>query len=96
MIELFDGWKIEVDSMAYTLVKEKTHLAETGKRAGEMVTDRDIRGYYATMEGALNALGKEIVRDNLKDGSHSLTEALNVVRDARETIENLLKEKIGI
>lgn len=94
MIELFDGWKIEVDSLAYTLVKEQTYIAKSGKHAGEQTVKRDIRGYYSSFEGALNALGREMVRDGLQDGSHSLTEALNVVRDAREAVEKLLKETL--
>lgn len=92
MIELFDGWKIDVDSMSYTLKK-----TVQGKSKKNEPIERDIIfGYYGTLEGALKALGKEIVRDRLKDGSHSLTEAINTVVEARETIEKLIIEKVGI
>ena len=89
MIELFDNWKIDVDSMSYTLKKV---IPGTSKK-GEPITREDIRGYYGTLEGALKALGKEMVKDELKDGSYTLTDALNVVREAREKVEKLIEEK---
>jgi len=37
-----------------------------------------------------------MVRDRLKDGSHSLTEALSVVSEARQAIEKLIEEAAEI
>lgn len=92
MITLFDNWVIDVDSSCYTLKR----VVNGKNKKGEDVTRDDIRGYYNSLEGTLRALGKEIVRDRLKDGSHSLTEAINTVVEARETIEKLIIEKVGI
>ena len=89
MIELFDGWKIDVDSHSYTLKKVMKGKSKDGKE----IEREDCRGYYGTLEGALKGLGKELVRDKVKDGSHSLTEAIQAVREARETMEKLLVEK---
>lgn len=91
MIELFGNWKIDVDSMAYTLKK----VVNGTSKKGEPIVREDIKGYYGTFEGALKALGKEIVKDKLKDGPYTLTEALNVVREARETVERLIEQEVG-
>lgn len=92
MIELFDGWMIDVDQQAYTL-KKKT----IGKsRKGERIERDNVRGYYGTLEGALKALGKELVKEELIDGSHTLTEALDIVERTRVKIENLINEKAKV
>lgn len=90
MITLFDNWVIDVDSNCYTLKR----VVNGKNKKGESVTRDDIRGYYNSLEGALRALGKEMVRDELRDGSYTLTEALNVVREARETVEKLIEENV--
>lgn len=90
MINLFDNWVIEVDSNCYTLKR----VIQGKNKKGEETTRDDVRGYYNGLEGALKALGKEMVRDTLRDGSYTLTEALNVVREARETVEKLIEENV--
>lgn len=92
MIELVDGWLIDVDSMSYTL---KRRLKGTSKK-GEPIERDEIHGYYSSLEGALKALGREIVRENLKDGSHTLTDALSIVSEARKTVEDLIEGKARI
>ena len=92
MIELFDGWWIDVDNQSYTL---KRKVKGTSKK-GEPIERDDTHGYYASLEGTLKALGKEIVRENSKDGSHTLTDALSIVSEARKTVEELIEGKARI
>ena len=86
MIELFDGWWIDVDSQSYTL---KRTVAGTSKK-GDPITRDEVYGYYSTLESTLKALGKEMVREGLIDGTYSLTDALNMVSDARKKVEDLI------
>ena len=92
MIELFDGWWIDVDSQSYTL---KRRIKGTSKK-GEPIDRNEIHGYYSSLEGTLKALGKEMVRENLESGSHTLTDALSIVSEARKTVEDLIEERARI
>ncbi len=88
MIELFDGYKIDVDATSYTLFKEKKYKTKKGEEA----LTRDVRGYYGTLEGALKALSEEMIRDRLKDETQTLTEALKVVQESRDKVAQVVKE----
>lgn len=92
MIELFDGWWIDVDSMYYKLKRRREETSENG---GHIEWDEN-HGCYLNLEGTLKALSSEMVREKLKSGSHTLTDALSIVSEARKTVEDLIEGKARI
>lgn len=92
MIKLFDNWVIDVDSTSYTLKR----IVSGKSKKGEPIERDDIKGYYSTLEGALKALGKEIVKDELKDGLYTLTDALDIVVEARKKVEKLIEDSARV
>ena len=85
MIRINDDWIIDVDEYNYIL-KRDMHRTTARKRNGETVTE-DVyinRGYFSTMEKALERLREEMVREGLKDVSHTLETAVHTIREVTE------------
>lgn len=89
MIELLDNYVLDVDDHCYTLKQDTGKTRKTGEKIYR------ILGYFGNVTGALNALAKELAREKHKQGSHSLNEAINAIKEANARVENLIKTEIG-
>ena len=90
MIRLFDDWVILVDDYNYTLAKELG--TRTDPKSGKERTDYKRYGYYGSLEKALEALSKEITKEELKSGSRTLGEAVRTIRESNARVESLLND----
>ena len=46
--------------------------------------------YYSSVDGCLERLGREISKEQLKDGSHSLSEAVKAIMESNAKVSELL------
>ena len=90
MIELFDGYKIDVDDYSYALMRETGSVRkDTGKPKNVVI------GYYGSLSAALIALKGELVRQKLKNASVRLSEAVDAIKESNERVERLIESEIG-
>ena len=78
MIKLFDDWVIVVGPFDYALAKYLGTYVKSG-RTKETFGFRYI-GYYSSVAGCLKRLGEELTREALKDGWHTLGEAVQTIK----------------
>ena len=88
MITLFDDWVILVDDFNYSLARP-VGMRKRRDGKGEEINYRRY-GYFNGVSGCLRQLHEEIIRRELKDGRHTLAEALQVVSECTARVENLL------
>lgn len=83
MIRVNDDWVIDVDEYNYILKKDMHRSRERRRKDGTPYIEDDytVRGYFSTLDRALNRLGEEMVRERLKDGAHDLREATQAIRE---------------
>ena len=83
MIRVNDDWVIDVDEYNYILKKDMHRSRERVRKDGTPYIEDDytVKGYFSTLERALNRLGEEMVRERLKDGAHDLREATQAIRE---------------
>lgn len=90
MIELFDGYKIDVDDYSYALMRETGSIRkDTGKPKNVVI------GCYGSLSAALIALKGELVRQKLKNASVRLSEAVDAIKESNERVERLIESEIG-
>lgn len=91
MIELFDGYKIEVDEYSYALVRESGHIRkDTGK------PKKIVLGYYGSLSAALIALKGELVRRKLNNAAVPLSEAVAAIKESNDRVQQMIENEIGV
>lgn len=90
MIILNEDYAINVTDTSYDLVKTK--VVESGKNKGEI--SKYPIGYFASLSGALRAFGREMVKNNLKSGSMSLTEALKTISETNKEVTQIIDKAV--
>jgi hypothetical protein len=88
MIELFDGYLILVDAYNYVLAKK---MGETKRKDGSVEPKYKVYGYYGSVSDALECLAGVYVREGLKDGTHTLTQALNTIKESNGKVAKLIE-----
>lgn len=87
MIELMDGYVIIVNDMDYALARKTNYVnPKTGR------TKYDYIGYFGTVQAALERLVDIYTRLALKDGVHTLAEAVTVINETGERVMKMLHE----
>lgn len=90
MIELFDGFYINVDRHSYTLAKRYWYNAKDGdrKECSETI------GHYTSLADALNGFIRYLVRNELKNGRRTLTEAVATISGIEERVTKFIEENL--
>lgn len=89
MIDLIDGYKIEVLDRCYAIGK---YQKETSKKTGETKLIFKRSGYYTTIQNALINARKHLIRDVLESFNGSLVAAIEAIRALDERFEDSIKE----
>lgn len=92
MIKLFDDWVILVNPYDYCLAKYK---GQSKRKDGGTDSNYDRIGFYSSPVGCLKRLGEELTREALKDGWHTLGEAVQTIKESNAKVEKLLKEVLA-
>ena len=85
MIKVNDEWGIVIEDLSYCPIRLDKPVVSKGK------TYYAKQGYYKTLQGALERVAEEMSRDELKTADMSLSEAVRVIRECNEKIENLVQ-----
>lgn len=85
-----DEWCISVEPYNYTL--QRINVIKDGKHKGEVRCD--AIGFYHDLVGALEACGKEKVRERLQSGENTLVRSVNAIRECWEEFSKTIREAI--
>lgn len=88
MIKLQRGYTIEADEKCYILFKSTNG---TNKKNEPTVYKRAI-GYYSRIGTALSAYSDELDRELVQNKDMTLTEAIKVINESRESVKKLIRE----
>ena len=88
MIKLFDNWVVLVDKDNYTLAE---YLGVKKDKHGQTSEKYKAYGYYMTMSSTIRALKEIARRKALSEGSLTLSEALQTIKDEDDKIFKLLE-----
>ena len=93
MIMINEDYSIDIDDSNYMVVstEQKTRTDKTGKERLE----RTVYGYYTSLGNALEAVRELMVKDELKDGCLSLSEAVRAVCRVTKDFEQTIKQCMG-
>ena len=91
MIRINDDWVIDVDAYNYIL-KRDLHRMEKSRDKKTMVPAYTTIGYYGSLRKALERLREEIIRERLRDGLRTLTEALQTIRECNKEWSELIEK----
>ena len=94
MIRINDDWIVDVDDNNYILKKD-LHCVRIRKNKDGTFTEGNgysTIGYFSTLDKALDRLGEEMVRNGLKDASHTLETAVQTIRECRNEWRKLTKK----
>ena len=93
MIQINGDYMIDMDRDNYIVVDAglKTKVGKDGKER----KDRTVYGYYSSLGNALNAVRDLMVKDELKDGCLSLSEAVRAVCRVTKDFEQTIKQCMG-
>ena len=86
MIELYDGYCIVVDNYNYSVAKKTT--PKKGEAGYKFIS------HNSSLSGALNSFRRLVIKEKLKNGSRTLLEALNAIREIDEAFEKFIEENI--
>lgn len=89
MITLYNGYVITNDELQWTLAKDD---GQVDKRTGK--TKYKPIGYFSSLEEAFGEFRRRNIRSAMQDASLSLCEALLVIKNENERLENFIKENI--
>ena len=81
MVQVLEDYLIDVSEINYT-VKVRNGFTNSGE-----VSLKPL-GYYGTMHGALKGIAEAQKRKRLKKGIHSLEEAIQIIVDTDEALED--------
>lgn len=85
MIEVIEGYVIDVDPLNYTLKKDTGRLDKEGKKIYKTC------GYYGSLKSAVSACVGFMQREKLSDGTLTLEQAINVSNQATKRFSDLLE-----
>ena len=88
MIRINNDYIIDIDEYNY-MVKKDMHCIRMGVRF-------ETKGIYGSLEKALDRVHEEIIKDKLKDGEHSLGEALQIIRECTEEWRKLCEGVLNV
>lgn len=94
MIKLTDDWVIMIDDMNYTLAKCTGERYD--KKQKKSVPAYAYKGYFGSLEQALNCFGREKHKERLKGGCMTLAEAVQAIRESNNEVKQLLSEVIDM
>lgn len=89
MIELCDGFQIEVTENCYMLVRV---LREYTDKDGKPRQKKKVYGYFGTVSRALKALAEELVKERLKGTRTDLVGAVRTICECHRKSDELLKQ----
>lgn len=98
MIRINDDYIIDIDEYNYT-VKKDMHCIRTRVRKDGTPYEEDVfetKGFYGSLEKALDRVHEEIIKDKLKDGAHPLSEALQTIRECTEEWRRLCEGVLNV
>ena len=81
MVQVLEDYLIDVSEMNHT-VKVRNGFTNSGEVSWKPL------GYYGTMHGALKGIAEAQKRKRLKKGIHSLEEAIQIIVDTDEALED--------
>lgn len=93
MIQINDDYIVQIDNFNYTVMRDAHRkTTRTDKATGEVIeTDAYITvGYYGDLAGAIKGVIEDMNRRELKDGIHTLKEALEIVTKNNNRFYELL------
>ena len=86
MVRVNEDYVILVDSLSYDVCIDKHTVDKSGKPVYKPI------GYYPNLELALHGIIKDMNARALGEGTYSLQEAIEIIRDSNDTFTKLLKE----
>ena len=86
MINLIHDYVVDVDQLNYTLMRDKH------KRNKKGIPIYETLGYYSSLEGAILAAKERCTKIYLGTGTHSLHEAIEIIKQVNKEFSDLLKE----
>ena len=86
MIRVNDDYYIRVDSDNYTACRDKHKTDKKGNALYNVV------GYYSNLEGALRGIIKDMNARAFESGTHTLQEALEVIKSSNEVFTRMIRE----
>lgn len=89
MIDLIDGYKIQVLDNCYAVGK---YHKEKNKKTGETKTVFNRFGYYSSVQKALKNARRHMILDTLESFDGTLLEAIAAIRSLDERFEELLSK----
>lgn len=97
MIRVNEHYIIEIDSMNYT-VKRDYHRKRSVKVNGEIVEVDDLRtvGYYESLLSAIKGVIDSTNKCMLRDGVHTLEEAVAIVIENNNKVAELLEKALEV
>lgn len=90
MIELFDDYVITVDNNQYALGKRHYYNSKDGARK----ESTEYFAYFTSLSAALNGFVRYLVRQRLKVGRRTLTEAVATIQQVEKEVTQFIEENI--
>lgn len=87
MIQIIDDWYVEIESNPTNYILKRG----SGERDAKGRCRDKVYGYFTSLQNALKALRKEIVTDKLKDGTHTLVEAVDTIIKEDTRFEKIME-----
>lgn len=88
MINLIDGYVVDVDPLNWTLKKE------TGKSDKKGNPLYRTFSYHGSLKQAVQACVSLIQKEELNEGTYSLLEAVNTLNESQKRFEDLLEQAV--
>lgn len=89
MMHLIDNYYIDTTGYGVTL-QTATGRDKNGEQLYKPV------GYYSNIEQAIEACTNKRISNRIADGMHSLDEGIEIIREERRAMQELLKKVIGM
>ena len=91
MIQIIDDYYVEIDNVKgcinYIVRRGPVKIDERGRNRDTLL------GYCGTMGQAINLIREQIIANKLKDGFHTLSEALAVAKNETDRLMKELESK---
>lgn len=88
MIKVIDDWYITVETNPTNYVVRRG----TGERDKKNSWRDKPRGFFGSLRNAIKEIRGQIIADELKDGSHTLSEAFRTISDIDARFEEILEK----
>jgi hypothetical protein len=91
MIKVTEDYVIQVDDLNYTVCENKPYTS-IDKKSGRDSTRYPIVGYCSSLENALSLVRGRLIRDALKNGDRSLSEAIETVQKITADFQQIIAD----